>query len=119
MSTATPTSDADIAALRRQLKIKSGVTSRLKKEHELYQKELVDQKLRKDKLIADGAEEWDIKNAGKMMDESDKMIKDSGERFARAFGELRDLVVSAKKELALAEDEAFLKAEGILEEAAL
>ena len=37
--------------------------SSLKKEHELYQKELVDQKLKKDKLIADGAEDWDIKNA--------------------------------------------------------
>jgi tubulin-specific chaperone A len=36
---------------------------RLRKEYELYQKELVDQKLKKDKLVADGAEEWDVKNA--------------------------------------------------------
>ncbi|KAJ7665292.1 tubulin binding cofactor A-domain-containing protein [Mycena polygramma] len=110
---------SDTAALRRQLKIKAGSTARLKKEHELYQKELVDQKLRKDKLVAEGAEEWHINNAGKMMDESEKMIKDAAERFGKAFEELRELVVSAKKDPELQEDEAFLKAEGILEEAAL
>ncbi|KAJ7492175.1 tubulin binding cofactor A-domain-containing protein [Mycena latifolia] len=110
---------SDIPALRRQLKIKAGATARLKKEYELYQKELVDQKLKKDRLVADGAEEWDIKNAGKMEDESEKMIKDATTRLAKVYGELRDLVVSAKKEPALAQDEEFLKAEGILEETAL
>ncbi|KAJ7144851.1 tubulin binding cofactor A-domain-containing protein [Mycena crocata] len=110
---------SDVPALSRQLKIKAGATARLKKEHELYQKEAVDQKLKKDKLIASGAEEWDIKNAGKMEDESEKMIQDSAGRLAKAYGELRDLVVSAKKIPALGQDENFLKAEGILEEAAL
>ncbi|KAJ7292855.1 tubulin binding cofactor A [Mycena rebaudengoi] len=106
----------DLPALRRQLKIKSGVANRLRKEYELYQKELVDQKLKKDKLVADGAEEWDVKNADRMLEESEKMIIDSKTRLAKAHEELRDLVVSAKKETALAEDEDFLKAEGILEE---
>jgi len=110
---------SDTAAVRRQLKIKSGVVTRLKKEYELYQKEAVDQKLKKDKFVADGAEDWDIKNAGKMLDESEKMIKDSSERLGKAYGELRDLVVSAKKDPALTQDEDFLKAEGILEETAL
>ncbi|KAJ7269265.1 tubulin binding cofactor A-domain-containing protein [Mycena haematopus] len=109
---------SDTAALRRQLKIKSGVTNRLKKEYELYQKELVDQKLKTDKLIANGAEEWDIKNSGKMTDESEKMIKHSKAELAKAYGELKDLVESAKKDPALAQDEDFLKAEGILEETA-
>ncbi|KAJ7654180.1 hypothetical protein B0H17DRAFT_1100289 [Mycena rosella] len=109
---------SDIPALRRQLKIKAGSASRLKKEHELYQKELADQKLKKGRLVAEGAEDWDIKNAGKMEDESEKMIKDAAARLAKVYGELRDLVVSAKKEPALAQDEEFLKAEGILEEVA-
>ncbi|KAJ6520294.1 tubulin binding cofactor A-domain-containing protein [Mycena sanguinolenta] len=109
---------SDTAALRRQLKIKSGVTNRLKKELELYQKELVDQKIKTDKLIAAGAEEWDIKNSGKMTDESEKMIKDATERLAQAYHELRQLVVSAKENPDLAQDEDFLKAEGILEETA-
>ncbi|KAF7337647.1 BHLH domain-containing protein [Mycena sanguinolenta] len=123
---------SETAALRRQLKIKSAATNRLKKELELYQKELVDQKIKTDKLIADGAEEWDIKNAvhgraganellacqGKMTDESEKMIKDSTERLAKAYDQLRELIVSAKQDPALAQDEDFLKAEGILEETA-
>ncbi|KAJ7897372.1 tubulin binding cofactor A-domain-containing protein [Mycena olivaceomarginata] len=106
---------SNTAATLRQLKIKSGVVGRLKKEHELYQKELVDQKIKTDKLVANGAEEWDIKNS----EESEKMIKDSEERLGKAYDELRQLVVSAKKEPALAQEEALLKAEGILEEAAL
>ncbi|KAJ7805212.1 hypothetical protein B0H14DRAFT_2881373 [Mycena olivaceomarginata] len=95
------------------------VWSSWSKEHELYQKELVDQKIKTDKLVANGAEEWDIKNSGKMTEESEKMIKDSEERLGKAYDELRQLVVSAKKEPALAQEEALLKAEGILEEAAL
>ncbi|KAF8204354.1 tubulin binding cofactor A-domain-containing protein [Mycena galopus ATCC 62051] len=109
---------SDIAAVRRQLKIKSGATNRLKKEHELYQKELVDQKIKTDKLVADGADEWAIKNSGKMTDESEKMIKDSAARLGKAYGELKDLVESAKKNPALTQDEEFLKAAGILEETA-
>ncbi|KAJ6623115.1 tubulin binding cofactor A-domain-containing protein [Mycena sp. CBHHK59/15] len=110
---------SDIAALRRQLKIKSGVTMRLKKENGMYQKEVVDQKLKKVKLVADGAEEWDIKNAGKMEEESEKMIKDSATRLDKAYGELRDLVVRDRTYLLRAFREDFLKAEGILEEASL
>jgi len=84
---------SDTAAVRRQLQIKSGATNRLKKEHELYQKELVDQKIKTDRLVADGADEWAIKNSGKMTDESEKMIKDSAARLGKAYGELKDLVV--------------------------
>ncbi|KAJ7601301.1 tubulin binding cofactor A [Roridomyces roridus] len=109
----------DLATLRRQLKIKTGAASRLNKEHGMYQKEAADLKIKKDKLRADGAEEWDIKNAGKMEDESYKMIQDTADRLAKAYGELRDLVVSAKKQPGITDDEVFHKAEEILEEAAL
>ncbi|KAF7302987.1 BHLH domain-containing protein [Mycena kentingensis (nom. inval.)] len=110
---------SDIATLRRQLKIKAGATARLKKEHDLYQKETVDLTMKKDRLVADGADGWDVKNATRMMEESEKMITDTAERLARAYGELRDVVVLAKKEPGLTEDEEYLKAEGILEDAAL
>lgn len=100
-------------------------TTRLKKEHELYQKELVDQKIKTDKLVANGAEEWDIKNSvrpstatryrrervlmdefvhapqGKMTEESEKMIKDSQERLGKAYDELRQLVVREETILAM------------------
>nr|GAT61315.1 predicted protein [Mycena chlorophos] len=110
---------ADIPALRRQLKIKAGATSRLKKEHDMYLKEVDDLKIKKDKLVADGADEWDVKNATRMLEESQKMITDTEGRLAKAYDDLRDAVVAAKKEPELATDEEYLKAEGVLEEAAL
>ncbi|KAF7302598.1 BHLH domain-containing protein [Mycena chlorophos] len=115
---------ADIPALRRQLKIKAGATSRLKKEHDMYLKEADDLKIKKDKLVADGADEWDVKNASflqqtRMLEESQKMITDTEGRLAKAYDDLRDAVVAAKKEPELATDEEYLKAEGVLEEAAL
>ncbi|CAK5264362.1 unnamed protein product [Mycena citricolor] len=116
----------DTATLRRQLKIKTGVILRLKKENELYQKEAVDLQVKKDKMVAENGDEWEIKNAasislqrGKMQEETAKMITDSKERLARSFGELRDLVMLAKKEPELVEEDEFLKAEEALEEAAL
>jgi len=107
---------SDIASIRRQLKIKSGVAKRLLKEHNLYQKEAEDQKIKLDKFVAEGAEDWDIKNATKMMDESNKMIVDSATRLGKAVEDLRDLILTVKKNPALAEDPTFLDAEGVLEE---
>jgi len=93
---------SDPASIRRQLKIKTGVTERLTKEHKLYRKETEVQQRKRDKLIADGAEDWDIKNAGKMLDESNKMILDSADRLEKAVADLRDLIVAAKKDPAMA-----------------
>jgi len=53
----------DTAALRRKLKIHTGVVKRLNKEQVLYTKESEDQKTKLDKFIAGKAEDWDIKNA--------------------------------------------------------
>jgi len=50
------------AALRKQLKIRAGVVKRLAKEQTLYTQENQDQKVKLDKLVADSADEWDIKN---------------------------------------------------------
>ncbi|KAF9469711.1 tubulin binding cofactor A-domain-containing protein [Collybia nuda] len=108
---------SDIPAIRRQLKIKAGVVKRLGKECNLYKKEAGDQRRKLDKFIADGAEDWDINNGTRMMEESDKMITDSANRLGKAVGELRDLIVEAKKELGLAGDQELLEAEKVLQEA--
>ncbi|KAF9015754.1 tubulin binding cofactor A [Cyathus striatus] len=108
---------SDISSVKRQLKIKSGVVKRLLKEHRLYQEEADGLKQKGDKLAANGADEWDIKNAWKMHDESNRMVTDVATRLGKATGELRDLVVSAKKVQELAQVEEFLRAEEILEEA--
>ncbi|THH30624.1 hypothetical protein EUX98_g3551 [Antrodiella citrinella] len=106
---------SDLTALRRQLKIKSGVAKRLFKEHQTYEKEEVDQKIKLDKFVADGAEAWDIKNAGLMLEENKKLVKDVANRLGAAVQDLRELLVSAKQNPEITQDEEYLKAEEILE----
>jgi len=56
---------SDTAAVRKQLKIKSSATLRLAKEAKLYVTETTALEAKNAKLIADSAEEWDVKNATK------------------------------------------------------
>ncbi|KAH8094608.1 tubulin binding cofactor A [Cristinia sonorae] len=106
---------SDVEVLRRQLKIKSGVAKRLFKEHQSYEKEAEDQQIKLDKLIAEQGEEWYIKNARNMLEESKKLIKDTSDRFGNAVQDLRDTILVAKQKEELAEDEELLKAEEALE----
>jgi len=109
---------SDSAALKRQLKIKSGAVKRLMKEYGLYKKETEEQQIRVDKYIADGKDEYDIKNQKNILAESQKMIPDTQKRLATLVGELRDVVVSARQILA-PEDEDLIKADEALEEASI
>ncbi|KAF9075012.1 tubulin binding cofactor A-domain-containing protein [Rhodocollybia butyracea] len=109
---------SEIAALKRQLKIKSGAAKRLLKENGIYTKETGDLQRKLDKMIDDGAEEWDLKNAKRLVEESTRMIADTRDRMGRAVGELKDVVIKAKTEPTLAEDPDFLSAEEILVQAA-
>ncbi|KAF5332566.1 hypothetical protein D9611_005076 [Ephemerocybe angulata] len=104
----------DTPAIKRQLKIKTGALQRLLKENGLYAKEIGDLEIRREKFIADNREEWDIKNVGKLIEESKKMVQDTQTRMSKAALDLRDLVNAAKKQEALAEDEDLLKAEEVL-----
>ncbi|KAF9567861.1 tubulin binding cofactor A [Agrocybe pediades] len=113
---------SDIATAKKQLKIKASATQRLAKEAKVYRQETTDLETRLAKLTADGAEEWDIKNATKMVEESKKMIVDVDTRLGKAVDELKSLVVSssAKTEVGLsAEDVDLLKAEEVLKDAAV
>ncbi|KAI0756552.1 tubulin binding cofactor A [Daedaleopsis nitida] len=109
----------DTAGIRRQLKIKAGSAKRLYKEHRLYQKEEEDLKRKLDKHIADNAEEWDIKNTRRMLEESGKMITDSAERLGAVVQQLRELLVNAEKDPELAQDEEVLKAQEAMEEVSI
>ncbi|KAK7465333.1 hypothetical protein VKT23_005312 [Stygiomarasmius scandens] len=110
----------DTAALKRQLKIKSGSAKRLLKENGMYRKEAEEMKRKLDKLIADGnsPDEWDVKNATRLCEESNKMVNDSSSRLGNVVGQLRELVVQAKKESSLSQDEDLLAAEDVLEQSA-
>jgi len=105
----------DPAAVRKQLKIKSSATQRLAKEAKLYATETTALEAKRAKFIADGAEEWDIKNATKMVDESKKMIVDAKTRLEKAVEDLQLLITSAKA--AEFEVEELINAEKIVQEA--
>ncbi|KAK7053371.1 hypothetical protein VNI00_003997 [Paramarasmius palmivorus] len=109
---------SDTNTLKRQLKIKSGATKRLLKENGLYRKEAQDLLAKRDKLLADGvpADEWDVKNATNMYEESNKMIRDSSDRLATVVAELKELVVAAKNEPELADDVELKNAESVIAE---
>ncbi|GJE86283.1 tubulin binding cofactor A [Phanerochaete sordida] len=107
---------SDKAAILRQLKIKTGVAKRLFKEHRSYVLEEEQQKIKLDKFIADNAEDWDIKNARRMLEESHKMIDDTAKRLGDAVQDLRQLLVAAEKDPSLTDEEDVLKAKEVLEE---
>ncbi|KZT72923.1 tubulin binding cofactor A [Daedalea quercina L-15889] len=88
---------SDTAALRRQLKIKSGSAKRLYKEHKSYQKEEEDLTRKLNKLIADNGDEWQIKNTRRMLEESQRMIQDTSNRLGTATQDLREVLVAAEK----------------------
>ncbi|KAI8981211.1 tubulin binding cofactor A [Trametes punicea] len=108
---------SDASTIRKQLKIKAGSAQRLYKEHRLYQKEEEDLKRKLDQYIADNAEEWDVKNTRRMLEESGKMITDSASRLGAVVQELRELVVclAAEQDPELAQGEELIKAKEALE----
>ncbi|KAG2138674.1 tubulin binding cofactor A-domain-containing protein [Suillus bovinus] len=113
------TTMSDKPAVHRQLNIKSGVAKRLLKEHILYAKEAEEQQRKLDKLIANNAEEWDVKSAKRILEESHRMIKDSDNRLGKAVQDLRELVIRVKSQPEFAEDVELLHAEEALEEASV
>jgi len=110
---------SDIPTIKRQLKIKTNSAKRLLKEHGLYKKEADEGKRKVDKLIADGAEGWEVRSAQNLLRESEKMVADTSARLGTTVLELRDVVVAGKKEEALKEDPVLLEADDVLEEANL
>ncbi|KAI0081121.1 tubulin binding cofactor A [Panus rudis PR-1116 ss-1] len=104
------------AEIQRKIKIKTGSVKRLHKEHLSYQKEEEDLKRKLEKFLADGAEDWDIKNTRKMMEESAKMSKDTANRLGSAVQDLRELIVGLDQNEEWADDENLVKAKEALEE---
>ncbi|KIJ22157.1 hypothetical protein PAXINDRAFT_64443 [Paxillus involutus ATCC 200175] len=109
--------NAERLAIHRQLKIKVGVTKRLLKEHILYGKEAGEQQRKVDKLIADNAEGWEIRQATRIFDESQRMIKDTSVRLGKAVQELQTLVSAVKTKPQFSEDKELAEAEKELGEA--
>ncbi|KAF9451382.1 tubulin binding cofactor A [Macrolepiota fuliginosa MF-IS2] len=106
---------SEIAAIQKQLRIKSGVVRRYEKETLLYRNEVEALGKKLDKFIAEKAEDWDIKNTKRMIEESEKMIIDTKNRMDKATGELKDLVEQVKDRSELAGSEELGNAQQLIE----
>ncbi|KAJ3300079.1 hypothetical protein HK104_004801 [Borealophlyctis nickersoniae] len=81
----------------RDLKIKTGVVKRTAKELAAYRKEAEKQQERINKLIADGADDADIKKQNEVLEETNQMFPDCNRRLVAAHKELTDLVAAITK----------------------
>ncbi|KAJ3045416.1 hypothetical protein HDV00_010286 [Rhizophlyctis rosea] len=81
-------------ASTRDLKIKTGVVRRIAKELTYYQTEAEKQQARIDKLVAEGADDADIRKQKEVLEETNQMFPDGKRRLAAAHKELYDLVAS-------------------------
>uniref|UniRef100_A0A2M4C3Z7 Tubulin-specific chaperone A n=1 Tax=Anopheles marajoara TaxID=58244 RepID=A0A2M4C3Z7_9DIPT len=98
----------------RQLTIKTGVVKRLSKEKTVYEKEVVTQQNRIEKLKATGSDDHVLRKQDEVLQESMMMIPDCQRRLAKAHEELSDML---KNEEELKETEQYQAALLVLEEA--
>ncbi|KZO94829.1 tubulin binding cofactor A [Calocera viscosa TUFC12733] len=107
---------SDGKSLRNQLRIKAGVVTRLSKENGLYVQEAEQNQRKLDKLLADGPEEeWDVKNARRLVEESNRMIANTRAHLEKAADDLRDLVASTRGEEGVGNSEEWANADKALE----
>ncbi|XP_052902255.1 tubulin-specific chaperone A [Anopheles moucheti] len=98
----------------RQLTIKTGVVKRLSKEKVVYEKEVVTQQNRIDKLKASGSDDHVLRKQEEVLQESMMMIPDCQRRLAKAHEELSEMI---KNEEELKETEQYQAAVVVLDEA--
>ncbi|XP_031573174.1 tubulin-specific chaperone A-like [Actinia tenebrosa] len=83
----------------RQLKIKTGVLKRLSKEKTMYEKEVVDQGQKVEKMKAEGKDSHDVNKQIEVLEESKIMIPDCKRRIKTAYEDLKNLVSESEKDL--------------------
>ncbi|XP_062554034.1 tubulin-specific chaperone A [Armigeres subalbatus] len=98
----------------RQLTIKTGVVKRLSKEKTVYEKEVVTQRNRIDKLKTEGADDHVLRKQEEVLQESMMMVPDCQRRLAKAFDDLSEMI---KNEEELKESDQYVAAVAILEDA--
>ncbi|TRM65823.1 tubulin binding cofactor A [Schizophyllum amplum] len=109
----------ELPAIRRQLKIKSGSVARLWKEYNMYRKEAEEQKVKVDKMIEDAADEYELRNAQRILAESERMIDDTSKRVGKSAVDLREIVVVAQQHPELLDQEEYMKALQVMQESAM
>ncbi|KAG8935482.1 hypothetical protein FRC02_008034 [Tulasnella sp. 418] len=110
----------DIPAVKRQLKIKTGVVKRLSKELTLYNKEAEAQQRKYDEFKAKVSNEEDeakLRSEETMLKEAKKMVPDAESRLSKAVLDLREFTVATKDIPELKDDQDLIAAKEALEEA--
>mmetsp|Transcript_24948 Transcript_24948/g.18843 ORF Transcript_24948/g.18843 Transcript_24948/m.18843 type:complete len:125 (+) Transcript_24948:26-400(+) len=74
-----------------KLKVQVNVCKRLQKEVASYEKEVIANEAKVQKMKDDGKDEYDIRKQEEVLQESYMMIPDSKSRLETAFGELTEL----------------------------
>lgn len=98
----------------RQIFIKSGVVKRYTKEKMSYEKEAEKEKTRLEKFKQENRDEHDIKKQEEVIQENFMMVPDCQRRLRAAYDELSEML---KNEQDLVENDEYIKAKAILEEA--
>ncbi|CAH3109574.1 unnamed protein product [Porites lobata] len=102
---------------KRQLKIKTGVLKRSSKEKVMYEKEVVDQTAKVEKMKEEKKDEHDIKKQIEVLEESKVMIPDCKRRIKTAYLDLQELVTKTENDLG--DTEEYKTAKQLLEETKL
>ncbi|CAH1113431.1 unnamed protein product [Psylliodes chrysocephalus] len=98
----------------RTIKIKTGVVRRLAKEKIVYEREAEAQKVRIEKLKAQGKDEYELRKQDEVLAEGLMMVPDCQRRLAVAYDDLKGILESEKD---LIETEEYKAAQKILDEA--
>ncbi|KAL7414334.1 hypothetical protein BDY24DRAFT_36124 [Mrakia frigida] len=107
-------SPEEIKTAKRQLVIKTGVVKRLGNEWKSYQSETAAQQVVVDRLAAkEGADEWDVQNSRKVLNDCSQMIEPSKKRALEALQQLGEIIAMSQSEPLIVESEEFKKAEEV------
>lgn len=98
----------------RQLTIKTGVLKRLTKEKTVYEKEVLQQKSRIERLKGEGKDDHVLRKEDEVLQEAQMMVPDCTRRLNKAFDDLSEYL---KNEVELKETKEYLAAEIIVEAA--
>ena len=102
--------------LQKQLRIKTGVCKRLKKDVIFYQKEQSDQEKKIEKMVSDGKCEYDIKKQREVLDETKAMIPDGFKRLETGYDDLKTFLATNKGNEAIEGCELFPESQKIFGE---
>lgn len=87
-----PIKKQGVEATDKKLKVQIGVCKRMKKEVAAYEKEVITNEARVQKMKDEGRDIYDIRKQEEVLQESYMMVPDSKNRFQEALNELNNLL---------------------------